>query len=80
LLFTEQVGRCSEWWNKMKDDLETLMAILHRGAKEEPQSFKVPAENVIEGWETVADQFALYVHKVRRLQIYQNIFLSPLPP
>lgn len=62
LLFTEQIGRCAEWWSKMKDDMETLRGTLQKVAQGGPQSFKV-SDNVTEGWEGVADQFALYVHK-----------------
>ncbi|KIM84701.1 hypothetical protein PILCRDRAFT_393637 [Piloderma croceum F 1598] len=71
-LFTEQIGRCAEWWSKMKDGMETLRDTLQKvaqgGPQSWPQSFKV-LDNVTEGWEGVADQFALYVHKVRRLPV-----------
>lgn len=52
----------------MKDGMETLRCTLQKAAQGVPQSFKV-SDIVIEGWEGVADQFALYVHKVRRLQV-----------
>jgi hypothetical protein len=52
----------------MKDDMETLRGTLQKAAQGGPQSFKV-SDNVTEGWEGVADQFALYVHKVRGLHV-----------
>jgi len=62
LLFTEQIGRCAEWWSKMKNGMEILRDTLQKVAQSGPQSFKVP-DNVTEGWESVADRFALYVYK-----------------
>jgi len=52
----------------MKNGMEILRDTLQKVAQSGPQSFKVP-DNVTEGWESVADRFALYVYKVRRLHI-----------
>lgn len=71
LLFTEQTGRCAEWWNKMQGGLETLKATLHKIV---PHS-SILADNVTEGWETIADQFALYIHKTS--PVVKDYFATP---
>jgi len=63
LQFTEQSGRCVEWWKKMKGGMEILRASLHRIIQGRLHSINVPTESVAEGWESVADQFTLYIHK-----------------
>jgi len=62
-LFTEQVGRCVDWWSRMKSGMETLKSTLSKTDQDEPHSLHVEMSNVAEGWQGVADQFALYVHK-----------------
>jgi hypothetical protein len=47
----------------MQCGLETLKASLHKIG---PQSLRLLTDNPAEGWESVADQFALYIHTVRR--------------
>jgi len=62
-LFTEQVGRCVDWWNRMKSGMETLKSTLSKIDQDELHSLPVQVSNVAEGWQGIADQFALYVHK-----------------
>jgi hypothetical protein len=75
LLFTEQVGRCVEWWNMMKTGLETLKATLPKIVQGQPHSVRMLPDNAVDGWETVADQFALYVHKTS--PVVKDYFTSP---
>jgi len=55
--FTEQVGRCVEWWSRTKSGLEMLKMALPKIDQDGRMS------NSTEGWQGVADQFALYVYK-----------------
>jgi len=75
LLFTEQVGRCVDWWSRMKSGLETLKSSLPRIDQDELQSLHVRMSNVAEGWQGVADQFALYVHKTN--SVVKDYIRSP---
>jgi len=63
LLFTEQVGRCVEWWSTAKASLETLKIALPKIDQDGQYSLQMLMCNSTEGWQGVADQFALYVYK-----------------
>ena len=52
--------------------METLKSTLSKTDQDEPHSLHVEMSNVAEGWQGVADQFALYVHKVRECQHHRN--------
>lgn len=56
----------------MKSGMETLKSTLSKTDQDEPHSLHVEMSNVAEGWQGVADQFALYVHKVRECQHHRN--------
>jgi len=64
LLLNEQVGRWADWWSQMKNGMETLKTILPKIDKDQRESLQMRVGTLGEGWQGVADQFALYAHKV----------------
>jgi len=63
LRFTEQVGKCIEWWSQMKDGMEVLKSAFPRIIHGRPYCLKMLPDNLAEAWECLADQFVLYVLK-----------------
>ena len=63
----------------MKTGLETLKSTLPKIVQGQPHSVRMLPDNAVDGWETVADQFALYVHKVRLLQVPEYSQVPNLP-
>jgi hypothetical protein len=61
--FTEQVSRCVEWWSRTKSGLEMLKIALPTINQDGQHSLQMRMSNSTEGWQGVADQFALYVYK-----------------
>jgi hypothetical protein len=62
----------------MKSGLETLKATLPK-IHGQPHSVRMLPDNAVEDWETVADQFALHVHKVRLFQVPEYSQAPNLP-
>lgn len=56
------VGSCIEWWSRMKAGLEMLKGQLPKVVRDGPGSLLTGDVN--DGWNDIADQFALYVYKV----------------
>jgi len=59
--FVEHFERCVEWWTAMKAGLDGLQEAL-------PQIILArtwDTSDITRGWNEVADQFSLYVFKVR---------------
>ena len=48
----------------MKNGMETLKTILPKIDKDQRESLQMRVGTLGEGWQGVADQFALYAHKV----------------
>lgn len=57
----EIVGRCVDWWAKIKMASENLQAsVLKEGLRLQ----SLLPEDHVDGWKTLGDKFALYIYKV----------------
>jgi hypothetical protein len=59
----EHVGRCVEWWSRMKATLEALQGDLRKAVQDGPRSLQIISDDTTDGWNEIADQFALYVYR-----------------
>jgi hypothetical protein len=60
----EHVGQYVEWWGRMKAGLDALKGELAKVVQDGPRSLHMLTGDVTDGWNDIADQFALYVYKV----------------
>jgi len=59
----EHVGQYVEWWGRMKAGLDALKGELAKVVQDGPRSLHMLTGDVTDGWNDIADQFALYVYK-----------------